>query len=139
MNSFVKFRINFSPEWNGYTNTAVFTRSDRTDSFYVYNVEHEKEYYVPSEAIAKEGVCFVNVIGTNGESKLATSNSCFFCIESAASGENNAESEVTASLFAQICARIEAAIAQYFSKEIVLSADENAVYWKYRDETSAPL
>ena len=137
--NFVKFRINFSPEWNGYTNTAVFTRSDRTDSFYVYNVEHEKEYYVPSEAIAKEGVCFVNVIGTNGESKLATSNSCFFCIESAASGENNAESEVTASLFAQICARIEAAIAQYFSKEIVLSADENAVYWKYRDETEAKV
>ncbi len=137
--NFVKFKINFSAEWDGYTKTVIFTRTDRSESFYVYNAEHEKEYYVPSEAIAKEGVCFVNVIGTNGESKIATSNSCFFCIESAASGETDTESEITASLFAQMCARIEAAISQYFSKEIVLSADENAVYWKYRDETETKV
>ena len=131
---FLKFRIVFSPEWDAYTKTAVFSRKGSDRSYYVYDIISGAEYDVPAEVLCSPGICYVNVFGNIGDSRTAASGTAFFVVEKNAASPETADDEITPSLFAQLSSKIDGAISQFFSKSVVLSSDGKNVFWKYRDE-----
>ena len=68
---FVRFRMDFGKEWDGYFVIARFFRTGQ-EAFELADVQSGEEYYVPYQVLEEPGSFYVSVFGVKGERSLAT-------------------------------------------------------------------
>lgn len=97
----------FDEAWDGYTKTAVFYRSKEA----VYHCELVDDMcIIPSEVIALKGEMFFGVFGVKGN-MTKTSQVISYHIEQGAASKGIAPSDPTPSVYSQILATAEEALA----------------------------
>lgn len=68
---FVRFRMEFGEEWDGYFVIARFFRAGQ-EAFELADIRDGEEYYVPHQVLKDPGSFYVSVFGVKGERSLAT-------------------------------------------------------------------
>ena len=68
---FVRFRMEFGEEWDGYFVIVRFFRTGQ-EAFELADIRDGEEYYVPHQVLKDPGSFYVSVFGVKGERSLAT-------------------------------------------------------------------
>ncbi len=72
---FVRFKADFSEEWDGYFIMMRFWRAEEGETSYeVANITRGATYFVPHAVLEREGAFYVTCLGVKGEHSLATVN-----------------------------------------------------------------
>ena len=111
----VELQVEFSPEWKGYSKTAVFyTYSDPT----VYEmVLTDGKCMIPHEVLEKQGMLYIGVRGLNADTNAVKTSNLAKCniAQGAPAGENTSGTEPTPDVYSQILAaygKLDAAISE---------------------------
>ncbi len=136
---FLKFRAQFSREWEGYTKTFLFKGKDN-EAYCVFAVEDSLEYEVPHEVLAEEGRVEVSVFGSSCLTNLATANSVILSVEKSGLLADLKQSAVaTPGLYEQICHKLEETLKALPGKRPVLQCRDNGIYWRVEESSEWTL
>lgn len=95
-------RFEFCPNWNGYTKTAVFYRSE--DEVYYQMLDSENRCTIPKEVLQSKGKIRIGVFGVMSNKTLTSSVVTYNVLEGAIT-ENLTSSDPTPDIYAQLVSK----------------------------------
>lgn len=131
---FVRFQVNFSPEWEGYFVMMRFFRENE-EAYEVADVRAGQDYYLPHGVLARPGAFYVACLGVRGEHSLATTSRLRLDVEASDIPEEaKPVTEASPTLLSEVVRLLTETGKNLSLAPLSFSKNETHLLWKYASE-----
>ncbi|MBQ2252419.1 MAG: hypothetical protein II328_00395 [Clostridia bacterium] len=134
---FVRFRMDFGKEWDGYFVIARFFRTGQ-EAFELADVQSGEEYYVPYQVLEEPGSFYVSVFGVKGERSLATVGSLRLDVrESRAPAVSRPVGETEPTLLSEFVRLLRDTATELSLAPLAFRSTDTHLQYKYESEADS--
>lgn len=131
---FVRFRVDFSEEWDGYFTVMRFWREGERP-VEIADVTSGEEYFVPHEVMEEAGSFYVSCIGTKKEHSLATAESIRIDVAKTQLSEECAPAaEPSPTLLEEFVRLLNRAAEDLSLQDLAFRTTDTHLQWRYVTE-----